>query len=170
MLELKEARKVTKAELRERLRNGAIMDDLFEFCEGQECWMFKAPEFEPGENILYIPDTDLNDIPIAEHPTCEEEIEEIIDQCYTGNDFIEECDGNVEKAERLFWYCDWQHPSSAQPEIEDESEALETEYGELRCAHCNELLLCDECGDMPEECPNCGSTLVYPASIGGREQ
>ena len=58
---------MTKAELRERLRKGAIMDDLFEFREGQECWIFKAPEFEPGENILYIPDTDLNDIPIAEH-------------------------------------------------------------------------------------------------------
>lgn len=113
---------MTKAELREWLRKGAIMDDLFEFCEGQECWMFKAQEFEPGENILYIPDTDLNDIPIAEHPTCEEEIEEIIDQCYTGNDFIEECDGNVEKAERLFWYCDWQHPSAALPEIEDDEE------------------------------------------------
>lgn len=113
---------MTKAELRERLRKGEIMDDLFEFREGQECWMFKVPEFKPGENILYIPDTDLNDIPIAEHPTCEEEIEEIIDQCYTGNDFIEECDGNVEKAERLFWYCDWQHPSAALPEIEDDEE------------------------------------------------
>ena len=51
-----------------------------------------------------------------------EEIEEILDQCYTGDDFIEECDGDVEKAERLFWYCDWQHPCSALPEIEDDEE------------------------------------------------
>ena len=106
MLELKEARKVTKAELRERLLKGAVMDDLFEFREGQECWMFKAPKFEPGDDILYIPDTDLNNIPVAERPTCYEEIE----------------DGNVEKAERLFWYCDWQHPSAALPEIEDDEE------------------------------------------------
>lgn len=114
---------MTKTELREKLLGGAIMDDLFEFHEGQECWMFKAPEFKPGENILYIPDADLNDIPIVEHPTCEEEIEEIIDQCYTGNDFIEECGGDVEKARHLFWYCDWQHPSSALSEIEDDEEA-----------------------------------------------
>lgn len=113
---------MTKAELRERLLKGAVMDDLFEFREGQECWMFKAPKFDLGENILYIPDTDLNEIPVVEHPTCEEEIEEIIDQCYTGDDFVEECDGDVKKAERLFWYCDWQHPSSALPEIEDKEE------------------------------------------------
>ena len=113
---------MTKAELRERLRKGAIMDDLFEFREGQECWIFKAPKFEAGERILYIPDTDLNGIPVSEHPTCYEEIEEILDQCYTGNDFIEECDGDVKKAERLFWYCDWQHPCSALAEIEDEAE------------------------------------------------
>ena len=43
---------MTKAELRERLLKGAVMDDLFEFREGQECWMFKAPKFEPGEDIL----------------------------------------------------------------------------------------------------------------------
>lgn len=114
---------MTKAELRERLCKGAIMDDLFEFREGQECWMFKAAKFEPGDDILYIPDTGLNDIPVAEHPTCYEEIEEIIDQCYTGNDFIEECGGDVTMAERLFWYCDWQHPSAALPEIEDDEEA-----------------------------------------------
>ncbi len=113
---------MTKNQLREKLRKGAIMDDLFEFREGQECWMFKAPAFEPGENILYIPDTDLNDIPVAERPTCYEEIEEMIDQCYTGDDFIEECGGDAGKAERLFWYCDWQHPSAALPEIEDEED------------------------------------------------
>lgn len=113
---------MTKAELRERLRKGAIMDDLFDFCEGQECWMFKAAGFKPGEDILYIPDLDFNDIPVAEHPKTYEEIEDIIDQCYTGDDFIEECDGNTEKAKRLFWYCDWQHPSSAYPEICDEEE------------------------------------------------
>ena len=47
-------------------------------------------------------------------------MEEIVGCCYTGNDFIEECGGDVEKARHLFWYCDWQHPSSALPEIDDE--------------------------------------------------
>lgn len=113
---------MTKAELRERLRKGAIMDDLLDFREGQECWMFKAADFKPGDDILYIPDIDLNDIPVAEHPKTYEEIEDIIDQCYTGDDFIEECGGNVEKAKHLFWYCNWQHPSSALPEIDDDEE------------------------------------------------
>lgn len=115
--------KLTVPELKKKAEEyGIKLDGLTRKDEILRAIMFKAPEFEPGENILYIPDTDLNDIPIAEHPTCEEEIEEIIDQCYTGNDFIEECDGNVEKAERLFWYCDWQHPSAALPEIENDEE------------------------------------------------
>ena len=49
-----------------------------------------------------------------------EDVEEIVGCCYTGNNFIEECGGDVEKARHLFWYCDWQHPSSALPEIDDE--------------------------------------------------
>ena len=113
---------MTKDQLRDQLRKGAIMDDLFTFRCGQECWVFKAPRFEAGANILYIPDTDLNSIPVAEHPKNYDEIEEIIDNCYTGDDFIEECGGDAEKAERLFWYCDWQHPCSALPEIEDDEE------------------------------------------------
>ena len=158
---------MTKDELREKLLGGAIMDDLFAFRDGQECDIFKAARFELGDQIIYIPDLALNLIPVTEPANDPEDVDEIVDCCYTGNDFAAECNGDVEKARRLFWYCDWQHPSSALPEIEDEAECLETESGELRCAHCNELLLCDECGDMPEVCPNCGSTLVYPASIGG---
>ena len=115
---------MTKAELRERLRKGHIMDDLFEFRSGQECEIFKSDHFEPGEEILYIPDICLNEIPIAEHPHSYEEIEDILEQCYTGNDFIEECGGDVTKAVRLFEYVDWQHPSSALPEIEDEEEEV----------------------------------------------
>ena len=28
-------------------------------------------------------------------------------------DFLEQCSGKEELAKELFWYCDWQHPSSA---------------------------------------------------------
>lgn len=103
------------------------MGELFTFSEGQECYIFKAPEFKAGAEILYIPDTCLNEIPVTEAPTCEDEADNIIDCCYTGDDFIKECDGDVELAERLFAYCDWQHPSSALPEVEDDEEEEEAE-------------------------------------------
>ena len=45
-----------------------------------------------------------------------------MDKCYTGNDFIDLCDGDVKLAERLFRYCDWQHPSSALNEVTDDEE------------------------------------------------
>lgn len=111
---------MTKKELREALENGGIMDDLFQFREGQECEIYKAPEFKAGSEILYIPDIDLNMIQTGKASVCEEELSNIIDCCYTGDDFIDECDGNTELAERLFNYCDWQHPSSALSELDDE--------------------------------------------------
>ena len=43
-------------------------------------------------------------------------------QCYTGQDFTDECCGDAEKAERLFYYCDWQHPSSAIDELANDGE------------------------------------------------
>lgn len=39
-----------------------------------------------------------------------------------GQDFINECQGDVEKTERLFCCCDWQHPSSAMDELTDDGE------------------------------------------------
>lgn len=155
-----------KTELKRRLLTGEKLCDILPLRSGQECEIFKADSFMAGDDILYIPDVYLNELCYA-YAATPYEVGRILHCCYTGEDFINECGGNVKKAKRLFEYCDWQHPSSALPEIEDEAEIAETEYGELRCALCNELLLCDECGDMPEECPNCGATLVYPASIGG---
>ena len=113
---------MTKAELRKKLLGGAIMDDLFTFRGGQDCDIFKAARFEPGDEIIYIPDLALNLIPVTEPANDLKDVEEIVDCCYTGNDFIEECGGDKEKARHLFWYCDWQHPCSALPEIEDDEE------------------------------------------------
>lgn len=113
---------MTKSELRDHLKAGYFMDDAFIFGPGQECMIFKADEFKPGDEIIYIPDTHLNEIPIGTTVTDDEIIDEVIGKCYTGDDFIEECGGDEELAERLFWYCDWQHPGSALPEVEDEDE------------------------------------------------
>ena len=34
-------------------------------------------------------------------------------------------------------------------------------YGITRCGVCHAPLTCDDNGDMPEECPGCGSELDY---------
>lgn len=116
---------MTKSELRERLLAGETMDSLFVFTEGQECDIYKADEFKAGEDIIYIPDLYLNNIPVDEAITPDDDLDEILSCCYTGNDFIDECDGDEEKAERLFYYCDWQNPSSAVDEIDDDVEEIE---------------------------------------------
>lgn len=112
---------LTKDELELKLAEGSAMVDLFDFGPGQECEIFKAEKFSAGPQILYIPDVTLNQIPISEPVSdSRQQIEDILSQCYTGDDFIEECGGDAELAERLFHYCDWQHPSSALPELKGE--------------------------------------------------
>lgn len=105
-------------DLREQLRAGKTMDELFHYTRGQECQIYKAPEFITGDTVIYIPDISLNEIPM-DRPLCnDEEIEDVLHFCYTGDNFVHECGGDVELAKRLFRYCDWQHPSAALPEIE----------------------------------------------------
>lgn len=113
---------MTKTELRDYLKAGYHMDDAFDFGPGQECEIFKADSFGPGDDIIYIPDVHLNTIPMGTPIIDDEVIDDVVGNCYTGNDFIEECEGDVALAERLFWYCDWQHPSSALPEVDDREE------------------------------------------------
>lgn len=118
---------MTKEELREKLEHGAVMDELFRFREGQECDIFKEEAFRAGDQIIYIPDTHLNEIPTFRSMKDGGEIEEVLDCCYTGNDFIRLCEehfGSGEKASELFDYVDWQHPSSALDagEIDDDEE------------------------------------------------
>lgn len=117
---------MTKDELRESLRMGRTMDELFHYTSGQECLIFKAAEFTGGEEIIYIPDIDFNEIPMDRQLKDDEEMEEVISHCFTGTDFVNECNHNKKLAERLFYYCDWQHPSAALPEVEDDEEDGDT--------------------------------------------
>ena len=114
---------MTKRELRDYLKAGYFMNDAFDFGPGQDCEIFKAGQFKPGDEIIYIPDVDLNMIPMNA-PVADEVIDEVVSNCYTGDDFLEQCGGDEEKARRLFWYCDWQHPSSAMDEgaVDDDEE------------------------------------------------
>ena len=105
---------MTKYELKARLESGEIMDRLFRFRSGQDCMIFKADRFQTGNEILYIPDAGMNDIPL-DSPIIGRRINEVLSCCYTGNDFEQACRDagvNEEYAERLFQLCDWQHPST----------------------------------------------------------
>lgn len=112
----------TKDELRHVLEGGATLMDLFEFKPGQECEIFKADQFVEGEEVIYIPDLSLNNININRPIEAPNELDDILDHCYTGNDFLVECNGDRKLAKRLFSYVDWQNPSSALPEVEDEKD------------------------------------------------
>lgn len=116
---------MTKSELRTKLIKGKTLDELLRFIDGQEATIFKATTFAEGKDIIYIPDVGLNDICIYKVYTDRSEIEEVLSYCYTGDDFIEECNGNRDMAEMLFHYVDWQHPSSALPELMDDDDELE---------------------------------------------
>lgn len=101
---------MTKAELRTKLESGNKLKDLFDFTYGQECLIYKANNFEVSDNIIYIPDVDLNEID-TESVLEDDEIENVLHYCYTGNYFIEECNGHKDLARELFQFVDWQNPS-----------------------------------------------------------
>ena len=103
-----------------QLQQGHTLNDLLAFGPGQDYEIFKADEFYPRDVVIYVPDVFLNRIPLDRPITDPEELEEVLSQCYTGQDFIDECSGDVEKAQSLFYYCDWQHPSSAIDEVADD--------------------------------------------------
>lgn len=116
---------MTQEELFTNLKVGRTMEELFHFTSGQGCLIYKEDTFISGEQIIYIPDTALNDIPMDKPLTDCEEIRRIAGLCYTGADFMECCGRDKELALALFDYCDWQHPSSALPEITNDGEELE---------------------------------------------
>lgn len=114
----------TKEALRNSLNHGMCLDECLKLVGGQECTIFKTERFFPTDIILYIPDLELNEINYEKENLTEEAINNIIDNCYSGKDFLDIVGGDIEKAKRLFDYVDWQHPSSAYDagEIDDEEE------------------------------------------------
>lgn len=45
--------------------------------------------------------------------------------------------------------------------MEDSVEVFEAHCGELLCGRCGYELECDDCGDMPDYCPECGAKLDW---------
>lgn len=118
----------TKRELDDLLAVGFPLNQLLALTDGQDCTIYKAPKFVSGNVVLYIPDIGLNDISVDRSLFMEhEQIENIIGNCYDRDDFLHIAEDDIEKAEELFWYCDWQHPSSAVDEIWDDEEEEDEE-------------------------------------------
>lgn len=115
---------MTKKELQAGFQAGKTLCDMLVLRSGQCCEIFKAERFVPGDEIIYIPDLWLNDIPADRKVIAANYLEDILDCCYTGDDFIEICGGDEGTAQRLFDFVDWQHPSSAYDagDVDDEDE------------------------------------------------
>jgi len=67
-------------------------------------------DFEVSDNIIYIPDIYLNKLNLGVVATGEN-LNDILKNCYTGNDFLKECNGYKNIAKALFDFVDWQHPN-----------------------------------------------------------
>lgn len=106
---------MNKQEIVGQLKKGKILSHLFDFTDGQECLIYKG-NFTATDDVIYIPDIYLNEIPIN-IPLTKERLKDIEYDLYSGNDFINECNGNVRLAKELFDFCDWSHPSSALSDI-----------------------------------------------------
>ena len=125
---------ITKEYLRKELECGKCLKDLFEFSDGQDCTIYKGKfDIENRENIIYIPDIFLNEIDIDADFMTEMEIKNVLENCYTTEDFMEETQGHVNLAESLFAYVDWQHLDlyDLLEGYEDEKEEFYKKYGFL---------------------------------------
>jgi len=96
-----------------------IINDLnknYPLSDGQECKIYKSTKSwddMDNDEIIYITDVCINDILHLWYEPFEATLADIINlaECsYTKADFI---DLAGDKAEELFCYVDWQHPSSA---------------------------------------------------------
>ena len=52
---------MTKKALKDNLASGACLTELFNLTDGQDCMIYKG-KFEVSDQIIYIPDVDLNEI------------------------------------------------------------------------------------------------------------
>lgn len=108
---------MTKEELKKQLEERKTLQGLFQFSVGQECLIFKALEFQLGSDIIYISDISLHEIPDDCPITEIEDQEQALSDCYSGDDFVNICSGDVKLAKQLFDWCDWQSPEAALPEV-----------------------------------------------------
>ena len=114
---------MTKDDLKRQIvENEQMLEAVLPLSDGQDCLIYKAMAFSVNDEIIYIPDVWENNLDMLNSSDDDDGIsyaQRVVDNCYTGKDFVDICGGNVELAESLFHYCDWQHPISALPEVDD---------------------------------------------------
>lgn len=94
---------ITREILRKELECGKALKDIFSFSDGQDCTIYKGKfDLNNAENIIYIPDIFLNNIDIDTDFLTEYEIKNVLNNCYTTADFIEEAQDHVNLAKSLF--------------------------------------------------------------------
>lgn len=76
---------MNRDQVKQELLKGWNLEELFEFGPGQECDIYKG-EISLSDDIIYIPDIDLNENPIHE---AIEEVDQIVNAMYGGLDFLE---------------------------------------------------------------------------------
>lgn len=97
---------MNKKNVKKLLENGNTIEDIFKLTAGQDCMIYKASWNEKSDEIIYIPDVELNNLDDKDMS-----INEKMSYMYTADDFIAECFGNVKLAKDLFDLCDWQNPN-----------------------------------------------------------
>lgn len=115
---------MNKKTLKQELESGMPLDLILELTTGQcGCTIHKVlraddiVQYLDFDSVCYIPDMELNDIPYEKPQLSAKEIEDVLQECYTFQDFIDLCHGDVNKAKIVYENCDWQHPSAEYEEM-----------------------------------------------------
>lgn len=119
---------MTREQAKKLLLEGKKIGEIFDLIPGQECMIYKGewPDNpEASDEIIYIPDIDLNDLKDADMPVSEK-----LSLMYTAQDFLNQTGGNVLAAKDLFAFVDWQNPNVQDlMDCTDDDEAKEI-YGQ----------------------------------------
>ena len=109
---------MTKEYLRKELECGKCLKEIFEFSDDQDCTRYIGRfDLDNAENIIYIPDIFINNIDIETDFLTEREIKNVLENCYSTEDFIKEAQGHVSFAERLFSLVNWQYLDLSELEL-----------------------------------------------------
>lgn len=93
----------TPEDIRELLRLGLSPSQFLDRIDGQDCKIFKADDFKE-DDVIYIPDLEplgLGHLFEKDHLS-DKEIDDFLEYCFTGEDFFEECDGDINVAMNVF--------------------------------------------------------------------
>ena len=118
---------MTKKELKEKLNHGFCLSDILSETHGEDCMVYKG-EWQISDQIIYIPDYTLNGI-IPSRKMLPGEIQNLVENCYTGRDFLDICKGYTKIAKALFAICKWQYPNIQDLLDSIEEPAFEEEFG-----------------------------------------